>query len=105
MTRTYEQIDIESLKVALENLKKQKKRTLEFSKILALVVTVMFVLTWAMAWVSWFVKNEVPEVLLTYVSVQFGVVISGYLTKSAIENREKIKTPNEILHRVSEDNR
>ncbi len=65
----------------------------------------MFVLNWAMGQISWFIKGAVSEDLLTYIAVQFGVVVSGYFAKSTVENREKIKVPNEPIIRDDEDNR
>ncbi len=92
-------------RVIYNSLNKQKNKKMEFSKKLALTITLLFIMTWFMAWTSWFIKNEVPEALLNYISVQFGVVVTGYFAKSGYENSTKIKNTNETVNRVVEDNR
>jgi len=64
----------------------------ETSRRLAAAVTLVFVGTVAVAWASWFKTGDVPLQLLNFVSVPFMVVISGYFTKSCIENCNKINT-------------
>ena len=62
----------------------------ETSKKLAAAVTQIFICTAVAGWASWFLTGEVPMQLLNFVSVPFMVVISGYFTKSCIENCNKI---------------
>ena len=69
---------------------RRKPEKPETSKRLAIIVTNVFICTVAIAWISWFKTGEVPPQLLNFVSVPFMVVVSGYFTKSCIENCNEI---------------
>jgi len=72
-----------------------KKQKFEFSKKLAVSITVLFILTWVVAWVVWIITKDLPEQMLNFISVPFSIVITGYFAKAGVENYEKIKVSNE----------
>ena len=59
---------------------------MEMSKKLAAFVSLCFFITVAASWLSWFYVGDVPLPLLNFVSVPYMVIITGYFTKSCIEN-------------------
>lgn len=67
------------------------KKKIEFSKLLAIIITLVFIGTWLIGWVCWFFTKTLPIELLNYITVPFSVVITGYFTKSGVENYTKIK--------------
>ena len=82
---------------------------LETSKKLAFTITVLFILTATVSWVSsrraknallpvatWFIQGNIPEQLLNFTAVPFMIIITGYFSKACIENREKIKNTDRI---------
>lgn len=72
-------------------IKTRKRKPMEFSKQIAIVVLTVFVMTWLTAWGVYIIKGEVSTELLSYISTPLMVVISGYFTKAGIENVVKIK--------------
>ena len=70
---------------------KASKRKIEFSKLLAIIITLVFVGTWAIGWACWFFTKTLPTELLDYITMPFSVVITGYFAKSGVENYTKIK--------------
>lgn len=73
------------------------KKKKEFSKILAVIVTAVFV-AFAIIGIATFVLFDrvVPVELLTFVATPFGVVISGYFVKAGAENVSKIKLQSNV---------
>lgn len=67
-----------------------KKKKYEFSKKLAVMVSALFILTFIVAWVAWFLTGELPVDMLTFVAAPFSVVITGYFAKAGVENYQKI---------------
>ncbi len=76
-------------------MKKAKK--IEFSKLLALIITALFVGSVCFVLFVWAVTGKTPEQLqvgtniLGIVAAPFGVVVTGYFTKAGVENFQKIK--------------
>lgn len=72
-------------------------KKLEFSKILALIVATLFVVTAIFVTAVWAFTNKKPDQLkvgidiLSVVATPFGVVITGYFAKAGVENYQKIK--------------
>jgi Kef-type K+ transport system membrane component KefB len=72
-------------------------KKMEFSKLLAIIVTALFVCTVGFVTLIWAVTNKTPEQLqigisiLGVVAAPFGVIITGYFAKSGVENFQKIK--------------
>ncbi len=85
------------------NKPKQKKEK-DFSKKLADRLTFLYSLTLISNLLGWFIKGEAPVEILMQATALYTIVVSGYFTKSTIENREKIKAPNETLNKVSDGN-
>ncbi|MCX7715610.1 MAG: hypothetical protein N2171_07770 [Clostridia bacterium] len=69
----------------------------EFSKVLALVISILFVCTVCFVSLVWAVSDKMPEQLrigidiLGVVSTPFGIIVTGYFAKSGVENYTKIK--------------
>lgn len=74
-----------------------KGRRLEFSKLLAIIVTLTFIGTWAVAWVVWIKTQTLPTDLLSFISTPFSVVITGYFAKAGVENYTKIRNNGENM--------
>lgn len=68
----------------------RKQIKLEFSKMLAILNTVAWVLTLIYCAVAWLFFQSYPETLLITVNAQYAAVISMYMYKSKSENCEKI---------------
>lgn len=66
-------------------------KKLEFSKALAIVVTVLFIVSVVFVFAVWFFQDRVGTEILGYVATPFGVVITGYFTKAGFENYKKIR--------------
>lgn len=76
-------------------------KKIEFSKILAMVVTILFVVSIIFSLIVWFLQDRLPTELLVYVAAPFGVVVSGYFAKAGVENYKKI---NQTQSEFNEDN-
>lgn len=68
---------------------------LEFSKLITIMVTILFGFTWVVSWIMWYIKGTLPSELLSFISTPFGVVVSFYMGKSCLENVVKIRTSND----------
>jgi hypothetical protein len=78
-------------------------RNTEFSKILAIAVTVLFFASIIFVFTVWYFEDRLGTEILTYVAAPFGVVITGYFAKAGVENYSKINnSKSEMLY---EDNR
>lgn len=78
-------------KILVSTETEKEKRKLEFSKAITIIITCLFITTWVAGWASWFLINNVPNEMLEFITVPFGVVITGYFTKAGVENYGKIK--------------
>ena len=64
---------------------------MEFSKILIIFASVMYVMTWAVIVASIFRADEPPWELMEMLSWVYGAAICCYCGKAAYENGNKIK--------------
>ena len=78
-------------------------RNTEFSKILAIAVTVLFFASIIFVFAVWYFEDRLGTEILAYVAAPFGVVITGYFAKAGVENYSKIN--NSKSERLYEDNR
>ena len=87
-------------------VKKRRKgsRPLEFSKIIAIVMLTIFVLTFFAAWFTYIIQNKVSTELLGFISTPLMVIITGYFTKSGVENYQKINKWDNEQEEVTSDN-
>lgn len=70
----------------------QNPKKYEFSKVLAVSVTLLFFIVIVFALGMWaFTGRIIPGEILTAVAAPFGTVIAGYFIKSGWENRYKIQ--------------
>lgn len=76
--------------------------SLEFSKKLAVVVTVLYVLMVIVAIVFKIIMNVDITNILEYVQYSFVIILSGYTLKSGAENITKIKV-SDLFKKSSED--
>lgn len=76
-------------------------KKIEFSKVLAIVVTVLFTGVVLFLLAIWALTDKTPEQLqagidiLGVVAAPFGIVVTGYFAKAGIENFQKIKNQKE----------
>ena len=70
--------------------RRKRKRPLEFSKIIAIVMLTVFVFTFFLAWAVYIKQDKVSTELLSFISTPLMVIISGYFAKSGVENFQKI---------------
>lgn len=70
---------------------KQIRISVEFSKLLALGVSILFAATVFFCCVCWLIRDGFPEKILDYVDGPFMIVVSVYLAKSGVENVTKIR--------------
>lgn len=71
-------------------MERRTKQKLEFSKIIAIVMLVIFVLTFFIAWFTYITQDKISTELLSFISTPLMVIISGYFVKAGVENYEKI---------------
>ncbi len=64
---------------------------MEFSKILAITVTALYVVTVLISLISELFFDKSTIDVLKEVGVPFGIVITGYFAKAGVENYTKIK--------------
>jgi hypothetical protein len=64
---------------------------LEFSKKLAVIVTMLYISSLIFAFIMYVGKNIDVTNILEYIQYSFTIVLSGYFVKSGIENFQKIK--------------
>ncbi|WP_341877579.1 hypothetical protein [Defluviitalea saccharophila] len=65
-------------------------RNTEFSKILAIAVSILFFASIIFVFAVWYFEDRLGTEILAYVSAPFGVVITGYFAKAGVENYSKI---------------
>ena len=65
---------------------------MEFSKILLIFASVMYVATWAVIVISIFRADETPWQLMEMLSWVYGAAVVCYCGKAAYENGSKIKS-------------
>lgn len=73
----------------------RRRRTikkLEFSKIIAIIMITIFVLTFFAAWFVYILQDKVSTELLSFISTPLMVIITGYFAKAGVENVQKINT-------------
>lgn len=69
---------------------RQHKQKMEFSKIVAIVMLIIFVLTFIAAWLVYIFQDKISTDLLSFISTPLMVIISGYFAKAGVENVNKI---------------
>jgi glucan phosphoethanolaminetransferase (alkaline phosphatase superfamily) len=69
---------------------KKKSKRYEFSKVLAMITTLLFVVCVMFSLIVRYKEDRVPDLVLNYVATPFGVVLTGYFLKSGFENYKKI---------------
>lgn len=79
-----------------------KKKT-EFSKILAITITMLFVASIIFVFAVWYFENRLGTEILSYVATPFGVVISGYFAKAGLENHRKINNAGREIVKLEEE--
>jgi hypothetical protein len=70
---------------------KKAKNKREFSKGLAIMVSVAWLSSLIFSYLIWLFLDRFEPQLLMYTSVPFGTVVSTYLIKAGYENKQKIK--------------
>ena len=79
-----------------ERRTKRYKQKLEFSKIIAIIMLVIFILTFIAAWLVYIFQDKISTELLSFISIPLQTILSGYFVKSGFENVQKIKNDNEV---------
>ncbi len=64
---------------------------IEFSKIIAIVMLIVFALTFVVSWLTYIIQDKVSTELLSFISTPLMVIISGYFAKAGVENYKKIE--------------
>ena len=68
----------------------QPKEKMEFSKWVMVIATLIFVGTWIVAIISWFIWRDIPTELIIFINICYGMGSSAYMCKTAYENKLKI---------------
>ncbi len=71
-------------------MERRKQKSIEFSKVIAIVMLIIFVLTFFVAWLVYIFQDKISTDLLSFISTPLMVVISGYYVKAGVENVNKI---------------
>ena len=71
-------------------MERRKQKSIEFSKVIAIVMLIIFVLTFFVAWLVYILQDKISTELLSFISTPLMVVISGYYVKAGVENVNKI---------------
>ena len=71
-------------------MERRKQKSIEFSKIIAIVMLVVFVLTFFVAWFTYIFQDKVSTELLSFISIPLQTILSGYFIKAGVENFQKI---------------
>lgn len=72
-------------------------KRLEFSKLLAIIITILFIFSVCFITAVWAFTNKSPDQLqigisiLGVVATPFGVIVTGYFAKAGVENFQKIR--------------
>ena len=66
----------------------QKDKKQDFCWGLLSIGTLIFLITWAMAFTSWIVRGDYPETLVQYVMLMQGICYASYCCKSAYESKK-----------------
>ena len=74
--------------MTMERRKTQK--SIEFSKIIAIVMLIVFVLTFIVAWVTYIFQDKISTELLSFITTPLMVIVTGYFAKAGVENYQKI---------------
>jgi len=81
----------------MSRIRRNRKKPLEFSKIIAITMLIIFILTFIAAWFTYIVQDKVSNELLSFISTPLMVIVSGYFAKAGVENFQKINNnPEEI---------
>jgi uncharacterized membrane protein len=78
----------------------KKRKRIEFSKLLAMVITLLFVGCILFSLLTWYRQGRIPSEILGYVSTPLGVIVSGYYLKSGVENYRKISQAQPVIQPV-----
>lgn len=71
-------------------MERRKNKSIEFSKVIAIVMLIIFVLTFFVAWLVYIFQDKISTELLNFISTPLMVIISGYFAKAGVENYQKI---------------
>ena len=71
-------------------MERRKNKSIEFSKVIAIVMLVVFVLTFFVAWFTYIFQDKVSTELLNFISIPLQTILSGYFIKAGVENYQKI---------------
>ncbi|MBQ8942467.1 MAG: hypothetical protein IJ062_11590 [Firmicutes bacterium] len=71
-------------------MERRKQKSIEFSKVIAVIMLVIFVFTFFVAWLVYIFQDKISTELLNLISTPLMVVISGYYVKAGVENVNKI---------------
>lgn len=77
---------IKTPKVAKKNSPK-----CEFSKRIAIIVTYSWVGSIIFSAISFWIKGQVSQDIITATSTALGIIVTGYYGKAGVENIQKIK--------------
>ena len=76
----------------MSDRRRRTTKKLEFSKIIAIIMITIFVLTFFAAWFVYILQDKVSTELLSFISTPLMVIITGYFAKAGVENVQKINT-------------
>jgi surface polysaccharide O-acyltransferase-like enzyme len=71
-------------------MERRKNKSIEFSKVIAIVMLVVFVLTFIVAWVTYILQDKISTELLSFISTPLMIIVTGYYVKAGTENINKI---------------
>ena len=71
-------------------MERRKQKSIEFSKIIAIVMLIVFVLTFIVAWVTYIFQDKISTELLSFITTPLMVIVTGYFAKAGVENYQKI---------------
>ena len=71
-------------------MERRKNKSIEFSKVIAVIMLIIFVLTFFVAWFTYIFQDKVSTELLSFISTPLMVIITGYFAKAGVENYQKI---------------
>lgn len=67
-----------------------RKKKGEFSKRLAILNTIVYLLVLLFCLLAWLIKDIFPESIFNAVTAQYSVTLSVYMAKAGVENYQKI---------------
>lgn len=71
------------------------KKKMEFSKKLAVINTIVYLIVLLFSSVFWVVKGNYPEGILNTATAQYATTLSVYMIKAGVENYQKINVNRE----------